>query len=421
MSLFHKTLLAVTLVGPGTAFAADTAGCKDLRLVTRVPGCTIVECTAKRIDAVRIQMDADRQEPVEGPASLLRYSCPAPATLDTVAHELAPSLKRAGFNVVYQDVDDATSRVFTAQKGNQWIGAEAAARDAGGVDYTLSSVESGPARPLMGEICTETALFTLPKGCSSSECNSKRSDSVEMRKSTENQVALTGALRSSAIACTAAIGTTQLFDAAQAALKVAGFELVFTQRERPEYSWLTMRSGKRWVEFMSFQDGESIAYQLTDVLAESVKAAEKPAEAGEAKPSPVASTPPVAASPAPALEPPPPPAPAPEANEPVKTPEPEPVPPSPSPPSEPRAAAIPPAPVVPTPTLPPTPVPANERPLSPALPPRPLRRTPINVTEEVRKTLTADIVVNVMADVDEQGFVVKAALAPECRRRTPTS
>ena len=66
-----------------------------------------------------------------------------------------------------------------------------------------------------------------------------------------------------------------MFETAKSALKEQGFETVFTQVERPEYSWLTVKSGARWVELMSFQDSDAIAYQLTDVAAKSVEPSEK--------------------------------------------------------------------------------------------------------------------------------------------------
>ncbi len=88
-----------------------------------------------------------------------------------------------------------------------------------------------------------------------------------MRYSGAVQVDLAGASRVSGIACETAVTPAQLLDAAVAALKTNGYTQVFTEREKPEYSWLTVKQGKRWLELMSFQDADQINFQLTDVQA----------------------------------------------------------------------------------------------------------------------------------------------------------
>jgi TonB family protein len=62
-----------------------------------------------------------------------------------------------------------------------------------------------------------------------------------------------------------------MFESAQQELKESGFDVLFTDHERPESSWLTARSGKRWVEVVGASDGESMSYAMTVVpLAEAV-------------------------------------------------------------------------------------------------------------------------------------------------------
>ena len=264
--LFATALLSLPLLGASPA--GDLAGCKDLRTFTRLDGCTVVECGAKRRDGVKLQMSSDRQEVLEGPATSIRYSCPAPATMDSVTKGLAELAQKAVYTVIYQDSQDPNSHLMTTQHGGHWVDVDISPDDTGGgIVYTLSGVEVGPAKPI-GEVCAGETAFPIAKGCVVNECTNKRRDKVEMRQTNDDQAVLMGTVHTSAISCNATVPLSWVFDSAQIALKGLGYEPVFTQRDRPEYSWLTMRSGQKWVELMSFQDGDTLGYQLTEVQAD---------------------------------------------------------------------------------------------------------------------------------------------------------
>lgn len=239
-------------------------GCQDLKLFPRVSGCIITECSTKRSEPVKLQMTAADAQSVQGPMSTVHYACPAPLTIDRITADLVPTIKKAEYEIIYQD-DDGDSRIVTAQKGSQWLDVDATVDDMGSLVYTLTAVEVGPPKPLTGDVCSEVSAFPLPEGCALTDCTSKRKDTLQMRYSGTVQIDLAGASRVSGISCDAAVTPAQLFDAATAALKTSGYAQVFTQREKPEYSWLTARQGKRWLELMSFQDAEQINFQLTDV------------------------------------------------------------------------------------------------------------------------------------------------------------
>ena len=390
--------LLLSLTGIVAAATPDAAGCKDLKAVPRAGQCAILECSSKRADSAEFAI-GERSQKVNGMVSSVKYSCMAPATLDGVSKELIAALRKTGHLIVTQDVNDAGDRVITARKGEQWVGVEAEVDD-GVVGYTITSAEAGAARTTTAENCSESGFVTLPKGCMLSECGSRHKDAVEMRANATSQISLEGALRTTGIACDASVTPAQLFEAAQSALKQAGFEVVYSERSRPEYSWLTSRSGKRWIELMSFQDSDAIAYQLTDVQAQSVKLPEEPVKAAaQAPPAPaVLETP----APAPAVEP--------------AAPEPRPV--------EPAPAAPPPTPtpVEPEPEPAPAPVRRVAQPAepfaapAPALlpgmtPPRPSRRIALAIRDEIQQGIKQPVTVNLLVDVDDRGSVLRAQLA----------
>ena len=408
----------------GSAIAAtpDAAGCKDLKAVPRVGQCVILECSSKRTDSAEFAI-GERSQKVEGMVSSVKYSCPAPSTLDGISKELVAALRKVGYLIVTQDSNEAGDRVITGRKGEQWVGVEADVDD-GVAGYTITSAEAGAARLGAAENCSESGFVSLPKGCVLSECGSRRKDAVEMRANAASQVSLEGALRTTGIACDASVTPAQLFDAAHSSLKQAGFEVVYSERNRPEYSWLTSRAGKRWIELMSYQDSDAIAYQLTDVQAESVKLPEEPANA-------------VAHSPAraPVLEKP---APAPAPESPAAAPAPPAVASAPPPDAEPRPQETPPAPppvekaVAEPPAAPPAapgpaepepapvsmvakpsgPVAAPTPPLVPGMtPPRPSRRIALVVPDELQQAVKQPVTVNLLVDVDDRGLVLRAQLA----------
>jgi len=217
-----------------------------------------------------------------------------------------------------------------------------------------------------------------------------------MRSDTQTQVALTGAVRLSGISCDAPVSTVQLFEAAAAALKRSGFEVVYSERARADYSWLTARSGKRWLELMSFQDSDAVAYQLTDVQADSVaQAAETVAAVQHLEPATASEPPPPAPAPTP---------------EPIATP---PALESPAPlqPTQTSAADAVSEPVTVSPAAATHAMPLYQE-LPNVTPPRPSRRIALVVADAVQQTLRGEVKLNLLVDVDDRGNVLRAVQAP---------
>jgi OOP family OmpA-OmpF porin len=130
-------LVAAGLVlGAGSAWAQapgdpDEPGCKDSKLLTRMAGCTLVECSTKEFEAADVQtgaVDAAGVTPkksLEGAFESLKYYCPSKYSLIQITRNAESALKAAGFTTVFSGKSESDYPAITARKGGQWINVEA--------------------------------------------------------------------------------------------------------------------------------------------------------------------------------------------------------------------------------------------------------------------------------------------------------
>lgn len=393
-------LLFVVALAPGAALAADAEGCVDLKLFPHLEGCAIVECSAKQHDSFDLGTTGP---PLDVNTNSLVYSCPV-GVLDRLKHDFDGQLLKAGYqNIVKDTVDSVSSRV-SARKGPQLLQWVATAEE-NATSYTLTTATPSTDK-LKPEACAQPAELSSLKQCEIVECNSKAEDSVAFRTAPNTNTGLTGNVHTVTMSCPATIAA-QTLSAVDSQLKSSGFEILFTDPDHPEHEWITGRSGKRWVELISAPEGESVTYALTVVPSAEVLGASKaePSVVAAATPAP---EPTPKAQPAPKAEPapvavaqPPKPDPAP-ATEPVRRPEPVETagvvaPPAPSDSPEPdaasSAAAAPPAP-----------------PRVQFIPPKPVLEVPIDATHDRIYSVTGDVVITLLVDVNEDGAVTSAVL-----------
>jgi protein TonB len=237
-----------------------------------------------------------------------------------------------------------------------------------------------------------------------------------MRAGPKGEASLRGPRLTTTVICEES-KPTQVFDAAQKELRDTGFEIVFDDRTHTDNAWLTGRSGNRWVELSNSQEGDSMQYVLTVVPSAEIVAGSKPsvnaaddrparlANEEPAKPTPEAApTAPVEPPPAPRRE-------APKQPDLVARPGTE-------PPKETaavsatpaRAPATPPlaAPSIPTSASAPKPVSPSPEPL---IPPKPLVEVPIEVSDNLKRSIFGTLFITINVEVNEKGEVTKAALA----------
>jgi periplasmic protein TonB len=398
MRILAFSILLLAAAFANAARAADAVGCADLKLLPRLEGCVITECSAKQHET--FEAPEGSAGPTEGSLNALTYSCPAAMDLARIQRELDAEIRKAGYLSVAPVKTENGDASGTARKGSRWLHWAANFED-GTPSYSLSSASSG-AEKFKAEACGEMPALAPLKQCEVVECASKSEDSVALRTAEKGETSLSGNVQSFLLACPA-WGAAQAFPAVEGELKSSGYEILFRASEHPESGWITGRSGKRWIEFASGAEGESTSYALTVIPAAEVLSAATPASA-QPEPAPVAvpSTP----VPEPAVTPVTPviaAAPVPEPSETSRAPEPRP---------EPAIAAQ---------IAEPAPKPAPSTALSPAaaaaakanyLPPKLISRVEIEPTHERIFSVTGDVVINVLVDVGEDGTVTKAVLAP---------
>lgn len=411
-------LLTYLLLGIA-AFArpasADALGCRDLKLIPRVQGCVIVECSANQSDLISTK---DTNDPlVDAATNSVVYSCPIGTDPQRIERDVALQLRKGPYQTVREEKDDPTSTALAARKGSQWINLKAWLED-GTTMYSLLAAETG-AEKSKAETCSRPEVLSFEKRCGVAECTSKSEHVVQMQTSAQERTSLEGPAVTATLTCPG-LNPSEIFDSAEKELKESGFDVLFTHRAQAESYWLTARSGQRWVELASAPDGETMSYALTVISStDSIAVAEARPQGAEKQGADSTLEVSSAAEPQRGLKlPPQPPVVAENAVAGVSTPssaEPE----APRyleprqiaqesamrevvpPPSVPLASSTGVAPIGPT---------IQELSTMPIRPPKPVVRIPLLVPQEVSVTIRDEVSVTLLVDVNEDGLVTHATL-----------
>ena len=123
--------VSVALLGTAAAQEPgdpDEEGCKDLPILSRMPGCTITSCGTKEYDAAEVAVgalnDATAEHPMkslEGQVETVTYICPEKLSLLQVGRNAETALKAAGYEVVFSGKSWHDTRIVTAQKDARWV------------------------------------------------------------------------------------------------------------------------------------------------------------------------------------------------------------------------------------------------------------------------------------------------------------
>lgn len=120
---------ASLIVFPATLAAQateDYAGCKDSKLLTRLPGCFIQSCDVKEFDQMAIRTGPHKEEndavkTLEGSVETLGFECSGKTSPLQVIRNSAAALQRAGFQTVFNGKEENQYLSVTMRKGDQWI------------------------------------------------------------------------------------------------------------------------------------------------------------------------------------------------------------------------------------------------------------------------------------------------------------
>jgi OOP family OmpA-OmpF porin len=122
--------LAATLIAFSATLLAqsteDAPGCKDSKLLTRLPGCFIQACDNKDFDqaAIRTGPHKEENDPVktlEGAVETLSFECSGKTSPLQVVRNSAAALQKSGYQPVFNGKDENDYLSVTMRKGDQWI------------------------------------------------------------------------------------------------------------------------------------------------------------------------------------------------------------------------------------------------------------------------------------------------------------
>ena len=118
-------------LAPGAALAQepgqDAEGCKDSKLMNRMPGCGIMECNVKEFDSAEVRLKPfsetgpSQTNTLEGQVEIVRYICPAKLSALQIARNGEAALRKAGFAIDFFGKSDQDSPMVTGHKGGQWM------------------------------------------------------------------------------------------------------------------------------------------------------------------------------------------------------------------------------------------------------------------------------------------------------------
>ena len=118
-------LLCTPFTLPAQQLDPDAEGCKDSKLLTRMRGCVINQCSNKDFDAVEVQIGVKDGEPqmknLEGQVESITYQCPANISMLQVVRNADAALRKAGFKIVFSGKGYADRPLVTAQKEGLWV------------------------------------------------------------------------------------------------------------------------------------------------------------------------------------------------------------------------------------------------------------------------------------------------------------
>lgn len=126
-----KLILILTLVVVCPLVAQeldpDAEGCRDSKILSRMPKCRIDNCEIKDFDEADIRVSVDlengpKTEHVEGSKEYAEYVCDASVSYLNIVRAAEAALKKAGFTIVFSGKGQNDRPALAARKGGVWVG-----------------------------------------------------------------------------------------------------------------------------------------------------------------------------------------------------------------------------------------------------------------------------------------------------------
>lgn len=119
LTLLLCSAAAVEAQEPGV----DEEGCKESKLLARMPGCGIWQCAVKDFDSADLVINkAGETKTLEGAVDAQTLVCPANMSHLQLVRNAEAALKKAGYSIDFSGKHEASEHAaVTAHKGAQWI------------------------------------------------------------------------------------------------------------------------------------------------------------------------------------------------------------------------------------------------------------------------------------------------------------
>jgi outer membrane protein OmpA-like peptidoglycan-associated protein len=104
----------------------DEPGCKDSGLMSRMAGCSILQCDTKESDTVELQTgntpeNGISKESLDGPTEVIYYLCPSKISHSQIIKNAETNLTKSGYKVIHTGEDAEQNPILTAVKDTQWV------------------------------------------------------------------------------------------------------------------------------------------------------------------------------------------------------------------------------------------------------------------------------------------------------------
>lgn len=138
------TWLLGALAAPASAQdpAVDAEGCKESKLLSRMPGCIIESCGAKEFDSAELVINKEAEtKALEGAVEQLTLTCPGKSSPLQIMRNAEAALRKAGYTIMFAGPHaNSDTPVVTGQKGAQWISVQTRSGGEDATNYEQTAV-----------------------------------------------------------------------------------------------------------------------------------------------------------------------------------------------------------------------------------------------------------------------------------------
>jgi outer membrane protein OmpA-like peptidoglycan-associated protein len=117
--------VALSFAAPAQELEPDNEGCKDSKLLTRMPRCRISECVAKDFDSAEFLVGRAGEDwltkPLEGKIEVLDYECAQNVSPLNVARNIEGALRKSGYKIVFSGKGPSDEPTVSGHNGAQWV------------------------------------------------------------------------------------------------------------------------------------------------------------------------------------------------------------------------------------------------------------------------------------------------------------